>query len=166
MSDLVAPAPSHARLRELARLGVSLRWRLVNNRASRMGKRTRVFAYVLGSLYALGNIVGLASVRFSGDLAAERTLVLLAASMASGWIFGPILIGGVDETVDPTRLALLPLRRRDLFTVQLAGALSGVGPLAVLTGLAVGVPLGFSTSVLGVTLSFGAAIVLVLMVAR
>ena len=162
MSATTASSP---RLVELARLGVSLRWRLVNNRARRLGKRTRVFAYVLGAAYALGNIVGLASVRFAGDLAAERTLVLLAASMASGWIFGPILIGGVDETVDPTRLALLPLRRRQLFTVQLAGALSGAGPLAVLCGLAVGVPLGFTTSVVGGVLSFGAAVVLVLMVA-
>lgn len=165
MTDLAAPPAPRARLGELARLGVSLRWRLVNNRASRMGKRTRVFAYVLGSLYALGNIVGLASVRFSGDPAAERTLVLLAASMASGWIFGPILIGGVDETVDPTRLALLPLRRRELFTVQLAGALSGVGPLAVLTGLSIGVPLGFATSPVGAVLTSCAAVVLVLMVA-
>lgn len=59
----------------------------------------------------------------------------------------------------------MPLRRRELFAVQVAGALSGVGPLAVLAGLSIGVPLGFSTSVAGAVLSFAAAVVLVLMVA-
>ncbi len=167
MTVAVAPTADggRGRLVELARLGVSLRWRLVNNRAQRLGTRTRRFAYLLGTLYAVGNAVGLASVRFSGDVGAERTLVLLAASMASGWIFGPILIGGVDETVDPTRLALLPLRRRELFAVQLAGALSGVGPLAVATGLLVGIPLGFGTSPLAAGFGAAAAVVLVLMVA-
>lgn len=151
-------------LRELARLGVSLRWRLVTNRAKRLGKKTQKFAYFLSGLYAVANIVGLASTRYLGDAAAQRTIVLLVSSLASAWIFGPILIGGVDETVDPTKLALLPLRRRELFTVQLAAALSGVGPLAALVSLSIGLPLGFAPLGPGLFLVTAAALVTVVMV--
>jgi ABC-2 type transport system permease protein len=135
---------SASRTTDLARLGISLRWRLVSNRAKRLGKRTQWFAYGLAALYTVGNIVGLTSARWVDDIAAERTLVLLVSSLAMGWIFGPILVGGVDETVDPTRLALLPLRASELFTVQVAAALSGAGPLAALVGLTIGTSLGFA----------------------
>lgn len=131
-------------LPRLARLGVQLRWRMVANRRRRMGKRTQFFAYGLAGAYAVANIVGLASARFVDEATGRRALILLVSSMASGWIFGPILIGGVDETVDPTRLALLPLRARELFTVQFAAALSGVGPLGALVSLAVGATVGFA----------------------
>lgn len=149
---------------ELARLGVSLRWRLVSNRAKRMGKKSQRFAYVLSGLYALGNIVGLAASRFIGDVSSTRTLVLLVSSLASGWIFGPILIGGVDETVDPTRMALLPLKQSELFTVQLAAALSGVGPLAALVSLSIGIPLGFAPLGIGALVVLLAPVLTVVMI--
>jgi ABC-2 type transport system permease protein len=156
-------------LGQLARLGASLRWRLVGNRARRLGKRTRWFAYAMAALYAVGNVVGLASARGANAAAAERTLVLLVSSLAMGWVFGPILVGGVDETVDPTRLALLPLRPGQLFTVQLAAALSGAGPLAALVGLSVGATIGFApVGPLGavVPLAAIAAVLLVVGLAR
>lgn len=156
---------SSSRLPELARLGVSLRWRLVRNRAERLGKKTQRFAIFLGLVYAAGNIAGLVWMRFAEDINAERTLVLLVSSLASGWIFGPILLGGVDETVDPTRLALLPLRRVELFTVQLAAALSGIGPVAAFVGLGIGVPLAFANDALDVPIAMVAAVVTVLTVA-
>jgi ABC-2 type transport system permease protein len=138
-----AASPSLVRL---ARLGIELRWRLVDNRARRLGKRTRGFAVVFGALYALGTIAALVAARSATDDVAQATLVLAASSLASGWIFGPILLGGVDETVDPTRLALLPLERRELFVVQLGAALSGIGPASALVGFGVGIPLGFATA--------------------
>lgn len=138
-----ATSPS---LLRLARLGVELRWRLVDNRARRIGKRTRGFAVVFGALYALGTIAALGAARSATDDVAQATLVITASSLASGWVFGPILLGGVDETVDPTRLALLPLERRELFVVQLGAALSGIGPAAALFGFGVGIPLGFATA--------------------
>ncbi len=153
------------RLVELARLGVSLRWTLVGNRARRMGKKTQRFAMLVGALYAIGNIVGLVWMRFAEDINAERTLVLLVSSLASGWIFGPILMGGVDETVDPTRLALLPLRSHELFTVQLAAALSGIGPVAAFVGLGIGVPIAFANDIVDVPIAIAIALVTVLTVA-
>ncbi len=85
--------------------------------------------------------------------AADRRVLLHLSGLAFGWIFGPILIGGVDETVDPTRLALLPLRRSELFCVQAVAALSGVGPLAASAGMLLGLPLGFGTSPAAVVIS-------------
>ena len=157
-------ARSAAPLGELARLGVQLRWRLVANRRKRMGKKTQAFAYGLAGIYALANIVGLASARFISASAGERTLVLLVSSMASGWIFGPILIGGVDETVDPTRLALLPFRARELFTVQLSAALTGVGPLGALVSLTIGATLGFAPLGPAAVVAPVAAVVTVVMI--
>ena len=138
------PRLADSRLLELARLGAQLRWRLVANRRKRMGKRTQLFAYGLAGIYALANVIGLSSARFVEDATGERALILLVSSMASAWIFGPILLGGVDETVDPTRLALLPLRARELFAVQLAAALTGIGPLGALISLTIGATIGFA----------------------
>lgn len=134
------------RLRDLAVLGFRLRWKLVRNRASRMGKRSPLLTVVVGVLYAAGTIVGLFATRGMGPEAADRRVLLHLSSLAFGWIFGPILIGGVDETVDPTRLALLPLTRSQLFCVQAVAALSGVGPLAATAGLVIGLPLGLGTT--------------------
>jgi ABC-2 type transport system permease protein len=136
---------THGRTADLARIGVSLRWRLIDNQTTRSGRKRRRWPAVLFSvLYAVGNIAGLAVARVIDDTGAEQTLVVLASSLALGWIFGPILSGGVDETVDPTRLALLPLRTSERFTVQVAAAMSGTGPAAALIGLSVGIPVGFA----------------------
>jgi ABC-2 type transport system permease protein len=151
-----------SRLAELARLGVSLRWRLVRNRAARLGKKTQRFAYILGGLYAAANLLGLATARYAADEAAERTVVLVVSSLALGWIFGPILMGGVDETVDPTRLALYPLRRHQLFAVQLSAALSGIGPMAASFGLVVGVPIAFADDFRDLPFAVVAAVVTVI----
>ena len=164
MTAAVGSKADQGRLLDLGRLGVSLRWRLVANRAARMGKRTQKFAYVLSGAYALVNVVGLSSARFTGDVAGERALIVLVSSLASGWIFGPILIGGVDETVDPTKLALLPLRLRELFTIQVVAALSGAGPLGALASLTIGTTIGFATLGPGFVVAPIAAVITVVMI--
>jgi ABC-2 type transport system permease protein len=47
-------------------------------------------------------------------------------------VFLPLLFFGVDETLDPARFALLPLRRRTLVTGMLAAAAVGVPPAVTL----------------------------------
>lgn len=130
------------RLADMAKLGVSLRWQLSTNRLRRRGKRTRRFTTIAAVGYTLLNIVFLGAGRFADDPAAARTLTLLMASMALGWVFGPVLIGGVDETIDPTRLALLPLSLAERYVIQLSAALSGVGPIAASIGLITGLTIG------------------------
>lgn len=156
-------------LLDLARLGVSLRWRLSTNRLRRRGKRTRRFTAFFAVGYTLFNAVVLGSARFADEAAAADTLMLLMASMALGWVFGPVLIGGVDETIDPTRLALLPLRSKERYVVQLAAALTGVGPLAAASGLLIGLTIGhtrLNVSVVVVPLAAATAVVLMVGAAR
>jgi ABC-2 type transport system permease protein len=126
----------------LAALGVRLRWRLSTNRLHRRGKSTRRLVLIAASGYTAANILVLGLARYTPDDDAGATVILLMASMALGWVFGPVLIGGVDETVDPTRLALLPLSAAERYVVQLAGAMSGTGPVAASVGLLVGLSLG------------------------
>ncbi len=106
----------------LARIGISLRWRLLSNRLRRSGKRTRRFMIVAAGGYTMVTVVVLGRARFTAEDAAAETLTLLMASMALGWVFGPVLIGGVDETIDPTKLALLPMSSTERYVVQLAAA--------------------------------------------
>lgn len=82
---------------------------------------------VFALLYAVGLGVGLASLRHNhyGPAAA----VIVAACMALGWAVAPLFFFGGDDTLDPTRLAMLPLRPRPLVTGLLASSLIGVGPL-------------------------------------
>ena len=44
----------------------------------------------------------------------------------------PLFFFGGDDTLDPTRLAMLPLRPRPLITALLTSSLVGVGPLFTL----------------------------------
>lgn len=127
---------------DLVPLAVRLRWRLSTNRLRRRGKRTRWLVIGAAVAYTAMNIVVLGRARVSADPEAASTLTLLLSTMAIGWVFGPVLIGGVDETIDPTRLALLPFRAIERYVVQLAGALSGVGPLSATVGLIIGLTIG------------------------
>ena len=58
------------------------------------------------------------------------------AILTVGWLLMSLLVFGVDETVDPARFALLPVRARELLPGLLAAALVGVpGVATVLMGL-------------------------------
>jgi ABC-2 type transport system permease protein len=57
------------------------------------------------------------------------TLVFLA------WVFGPLLLGGIDDALDPRRLALLPLRPRELAGGLTLGAVIGFLPIGTVLAL-------------------------------
>lgn len=65
-------------------------------------------------------------------------LVLVFAALAVGWTVAPLLLFGVDETLDPTRLQLLPLGAGQLLAGLTVAALIGVGPVTTLVVLAAG----------------------------
>ena len=63
------------------------------------------------------------------------------ALLMLGWIFGPLVWFGVDETLNPSRFALLPLPRATLVRGLLAAALLGVPAFATAfaaSGLVIG----------------------------
>ena len=129
------------------RVFVRLKLRLVVNGVRRTTRSTwaRIgFAvYLLVALIAAGLGIGVA-VALRGDWDAgeqHRNLVLITTVIVFGWWFAPILSGGVDETIDPARLALVPLTRTELRRGQIAAGFVGISPMVVIVwvvGLVVG----------------------------
>ncbi|MFE9256760.1 transporter [Streptomyces sp. NPDC006879] len=82
---------------------------------------------VFSLLFAAATVISLIMAR--GHDQAGTLVVLLAAVLAGGWTFMPLLFPTGDETLDATRLVMLPLRPRPLVGALLASSLVGVGPL-------------------------------------
>lgn len=113
-----------------------LKWALLLSAFSRWQTALPV---VLGIVYAFPGAavaaVALAGFGRSGALPADPTLVLVGAGLTLAWTVGPVL-GGIDTTVDPDALVLLPLTRTDRVRGLLAAGAVGVPSVATLVVLA------------------------------
>jgi ABC-2 type transport system permease protein len=127
----------------VARLFAALKFRLLRNGVRR--GRGRVLAFLVASLFGAmvggGALVALASLRGNGR--AGDVGILLFTLLALGWTVLPPLLFGADETLDPARLALLPLSRRELMTGLLAASAVGI-PAAVTALVLLGALIGLS----------------------
>ncbi|MDP9405833.1 MAG: transporter, partial [Actinomycetota bacterium] len=118
----------------MARLFVRLKLRLIAN-GLRRSPRYAV-ALVLGAAFVVpfmaAGAVGAALLGRATDPAtvAGPALVVALALLWLGWVVGPVLAFAADETLDPARLRLLPLRRSQLAAGLLAASAVGIGPLA------------------------------------
>ncbi len=128
-----------------ARTLVRLKVRLIANRAR---SSTRgVLQLVISIVLAIG-IGGLGAL-LAGVLAADpdprvsRTAAVLGATaLTVGWALLPLLSVGSDETLDPGRLVLFPLRRGTLMRGLLGASLVGPAPFAVIA-ICLGATIGF-----------------------
>lgn len=117
---------------------VRLKLTLLRNSLRRSVWRT--VGLILAIIYALGVVLaviaGLIALRYTSlDLTADVT-VLAFSGLTLGWLLMSLLVFGVDETVDPAKFALLPVRARDLMPGLLVGGLVGVpGVATVLVAL-------------------------------
>ncbi|MFC4494390.1 transporter [Streptomyces ovatisporus] len=102
---------------------------LLRNGLRQSSGRTAAFvtSIVLVLLFGAGQLLGLILLRGSEHAAA--VVVPLAALLALGWAVVPLFFPGSDETLDPTRLVMLPLRARRLMPALLTASLVGIGPL-------------------------------------
>ena len=121
-----------------------LKLRLVRNRLRRSGTWGKLgFILIwLGSAF-LGGLLGFLAYG-AGYLWGGDGLALVLSLVGLGWLVIPVVAAALDETVDPRRLELLPLNRR-----QLAGGLlvaAAIGPGALITVLLVTGALAWSTS--------------------
>ncbi|MCX4511569.1 transporter [Streptomyces sp. NBC_01619] len=134
---------------------VRLKLTLLANGLRQSSGRTAAFvtSAVLALLLAAGQLVGFVLLR--GTEHAAPLVVLLTGVLALGWAFMPLFFPSGDETLDPTRLVMLPLRPGPLVSALLVASLVGLGPLFTLC-LTVGGALA---------LAHGAAAVLVAVVA-
>ena len=71
-----------------------------------------------------------------------HSVVVGFSLLFSTWVFGPLLLGGVDDSLDPRTLALLPLPKGDLRRGLLTAALIGFLPAATVIAL-LGVVAGY-----------------------
>lgn len=117
---------------DLAPVFVRLKLSLLRNGLRQSSGRTA--AYVVSVVFALliaaGQLLGLILLRGNED--AGTLVVVLTAVVALGWAMLPLFFPSGDETLDPSRLVMLPLRPRALIGALLAASLVGIGPLFTL----------------------------------
>ncbi|WP_254404839.1 transporter [Streptomyces sp. AC627_RSS907] len=121
-----ASAPS------LTSVFVRLKLSLLRNGLRQSGGRRAAYvaSAVVVLLFTALQLIGLVLLR--GHAHVDSLVVLLAAVTALGWAVMPLFFPGGDETLDPTRLVMLPLRPGPLVRSLLTASLVGIGPLFTL----------------------------------
>ncbi|SCD41661.1 transporter [Streptomyces sp. PpalLS-921] len=132
---------------------VRLKLSLLRNglRRSSGRKAAYVSSLVVTLLLAAGQVAGLVLLR--GHAQAGTLAVLLVGVVALGWAVLPLFFPSGDETLDPSRLVMLPLRARPLIGALLVSSLVGMGPLftmALAVGSVIAVAHGAVATVAGV----------------
>ncbi|WP_031081645.1 hypothetical protein [Streptomyces sp. NRRL WC-3549] len=132
---------------------VRLKLTLLRNGLRQSSGRTAAYvtSLVVTLLLAAGLVAGLVLLRGHGH--AVTVVVLLTGMAAVGWTVMPLFFPSGDETLDPSRLVMLPLRPRPLIGALLASSLVGIGPLftlALVVGSVVAVAHGAGAVVTGV----------------
>jgi ABC-2 type transport system permease protein len=79
--------------------------------------------------------LGFLATRAAGGADHPGVITVLFAALAVGWVLLPILLFGVDELLDPSRLALFPLTGRQLTVGLLASSAVGIPPVATFVAL-------------------------------
>ncbi|MFH9197232.1 transporter [Streptomyces anulatus] len=135
MSVLDAPVTSAAPAAPttgLTPIFVRLKLTLLRNGLRQSSGRRAVFitSLVFTLLLAAGQVLGLVLLR--GNEHAATVVVLLTGVVALGWAVLPLFFPSGDDTLDPTRLVMLPLRPEPLVRALLVSSMIGIGPLFTL----------------------------------
>ncbi|MFF2328323.1 MULTISPECIES: transporter [unclassified Streptomyces] len=138
MSVLDAPVGAGSRRadtgdgRSLVPVFVRLKLTLLRNGLRQSAGRRAVYitSVAVTLLIAAGQLIGLVALR--GHAHVSALVFLLTGVLAVGWAVMPLFVPSGDETLDPSRLVMLPLRPRPLITALLAASLVGIGPLFTL----------------------------------
>ncbi|ARF63497.1 transporter [Streptomyces violaceoruber] len=152
MSVLDAPVSATAPVAPttgLTPVFVRLKLALLRNGLRQSSGRRAAFivSLALTLLLAAGQVLGLVLLR--GNEHAGTVVVLLTGVVALGWAVLPLFFPSGDDTLDPTRLVMLPLRPRPLIRALLVSSMIGIGPLFTLC-LAVGSVLALAHGAAGV----------------
>ncbi|MFI6856984.1 transporter [Streptomyces sp. NPDC050416] len=147
---------------------VRLKLSLLRNGLRQSGGRKAAYiaSAVCALLFAVLQLIGLIALR--GHAHVESLVVLAAAVLGLGWAVMPLFFPSGDETLDPTRLVMLPLRPRPLVRALLVASLVGIGPLftlCLLVGSVVAVARGGAAFAVGVV-AVGLALLVCVALAR
>ncbi|HEY9368882.1 transporter [Streptomyces sp.] len=107
------------------RLKVAL---LRNGLRQSTGRAAAFAASLVGALLAAAALL-LSFVLMRGNGDVDTVAVLLTGALALGWAVMPLFVPSGDETLDPSRLVMLPLRPQPLVRALLVASLVGIGPL-------------------------------------
>ncbi|MGW4637675.1 hypothetical protein ACWEN6_04060 [Sphaerisporangium sp. NPDC004334] len=143
----------------MAWLFVRLKLRLIagNLHGDAMRQIGFVFTLVGAAAAACGGLVLTSLLRLApADVAADAGMVLFTL-LALIWVVGPLLVFGVDETLDPARLSLFPLTAGQMAVGMFAASVTGPWPLASLFTL-LGAVVGLSRDVSGALIGLVAAL--------
>lgn len=145
----------------MAWLLVRLKLRLLGNalRSSGQAKAGFIVSSVFALLVAAGTFTGLALLR--GRSAPADLATVVFTLFAFGWLILPLLVFGLDSTLDPATLAPYPLRPRPLAAGLLAASATGAWPAANLLGL-LGVTVGLAHGASGLVVAVLAVLLQVL----
>jgi ABC-2 type transport system permease protein len=145
----------------VARLFVQLKLRLLVNalRSSGAAKVSFIISSAFAVMLAIGTFLVLAAFR-GKSTSVELTSVVFTV-FAFGWLIAPIMVFGLDSTLDPSTLALYPLRTRGLAVGLLAASFTGFWPVANVIGL-LGVTVGLASGAFGVIVAVVAVVLQVL----
>ncbi|MFD7081071.1 transporter [Streptomyces sp. NPDC002181] len=156
-----APAAAAAPAVNLTAVFVRLKLSLIRNGLKGSSKRKAAYFTSLALSLAVACLAMLGLAVLHGNAHAGTVVVLLAAILALGWTFMPLFFPSGDETLDPSRLVMLPLRPRPLVRALLASSLVGIGPLFTLC-LAVGSVVAVARGAAGIVAAVVAVPLLVL----
>ncbi|MFI2357612.1 transporter [Streptomyces anulatus] len=128
---------------------VRLKLTLLRNGLRQSSGRRAAFiaSLVVTLLLAAAQVLGLVLLR--GNEHAGTVVVLLTGVVALGWAVLPLFFPSGDDTLDPTRLVMLPLRPEPLIRALLVSSMIGIGPLFTLC-LAVGSVLALAHGAAGI----------------
>lgn len=135
---------------------VRLKLSLLRNGLRQSAGRTTAYvaSIVVTALFAAGMTLSFLLLR--GHAVAGTVAVLLVAILALAWAVMPLFLPGGDETLDPSRLVMLPLRPQPLVRALLVASLVGLGPLFTLC-MAVGAVLALAHGAAGAVVAVVAA---------
>src|SRR6516162_9222843 len=145
----------------MARLLVQLKLRLVGNalRGYTGGQVTFILSTLLALVVAVGVFYLLAML--PGGIAGADLTTVIFCMFGLAWLVLPLMIFGLDGTLDPATLALYPIRTRPLAVGLLAASATGAWPAATLIGLP-GVTIGLARGAFGVLIALLAVMLQVL----
>ncbi|MFD9373730.1 transporter [Streptomyces sp. NPDC060020] len=116
----------------LTSIFIRLKLSLLRNGLKGSSKRKAAYFSTLAFALLVGFFLTLGLALLRGNAHAGTVVVLLAAILAVAWAFMPLFFPTGDETLDPSRLVMLPLRPRPLVRALFASSLVGIGPLFTL----------------------------------
>ncbi|MEU7115937.1 transporter [Streptomyces sp. NPDC046182] len=131
---------------------VRLKLSLLRNGLRQSTGRTAAYivSIVITAVFAAAMV--LAFVLMRGNADADSIVILLTGVLALSWAVMPLFVPGGDETLDPSRLVMLPLRPQPLVRSLLVASLVGIGPAFTLL-IGVGAALALARGAAGVVVS-------------